>query len=79
MCKFLMSFNVLSGRRTNAFGRFLDLALVCELKGDLKMAEVTAAKAVEVKQDCQGDDFPEFGKYEEVLKRIRVKLGAVAA
>lgn len=60
------------------FGRFLDLALVCELNNDLKMAEVTAAKAVEVKKDCQGDDFPELDKYEGVLKRIQMKVAGLA-
>lgn len=53
---------------------FLDLALICEVNGDLKMAEVAAAKAVQVKRDCQGTDFPEYKKYEEVLVRIKVKL-----
>lgn len=53
---------------------FLDLALVCEQKGDLKMAEMTAKKAIEVKQDSQGEDYPDLGKYEEVLKRIKMRL-----
>lgn len=35
-------------------------------------------KALEVKKDCQGDDFPEFGKYEEVLKRIQRKVVGLA-
>ncbi|KAF1849229.1 SET domain-containing protein [Cucurbitaria berberidis CBS 394.84] len=54
---------------------FLDLALVCEVSGDLKMAEVAAGKAVQVKKDCQGADFPDYKKYVEVLERVKVKLG----
>lgn len=51
--------------------RFLDIALVCEMKGDLKMAEVAAIKAVEVKKDCQGADFPNYNRYADVLHRIK--------
>jgi hypothetical protein len=54
--------------------RFLDIALVCELKGDVKMAELTAAKAAQVKLDCQGADFPEYARYAAVLQRIKMKL-----
>ncbi|CAO2652075.1 Nn.00g003580.m01.CDS01 [Neocucurbitaria sp. VM-36] len=54
---------------------FLDIALICEVSGDLKMAEVAAAKAVQVKKDCQGADFPDHKKYEGVLARVKVKLG----
>jgi hypothetical protein len=54
--------------------RFLDMALVCELRGDVKMAALTAAKAVQVKKDCQGADFPEFRRYNDVFQRIKVKL-----
>jgi len=54
--------------------RFLDIALVCEFNNDLKMAALTAAKAVQVKKDCQGEDFPEYGKYVDVLRRIKSKL-----
>lgn len=39
------------------------------------MAAVTAAKAVKVKKDCQGEDFPEYAKYTAVLERISMKLG----
>lgn len=53
--------------------RFLDMALVCELKGDIKMALVTASKAVQVKKDCQGTDFPEYAKYAAVLERLNSK------
>jgi hypothetical protein len=53
--------------------RFLDMALVCEFKGDIKMALVTASKAVQVKKDCQGADFPEYAKYAAVLERLNMK------
>lgn len=53
--------------------RFLDLALCCELKGDLRMAALTAAKAVKVKRDCQGEDFPDYEKFVGVLRRILKK------
>jgi hypothetical protein len=55
--------------------RFLDIALVCEYNNDLRMAAVTAGKAVEIKKDCQGEDFPEYTKYVAVLERIETKLG----
>jgi tRNA U34 2-thiouridine synthase MnmA/TrmU len=54
--------------------RFLDIALVCEYKDDTKMAALTAAKAVQVKQDSQGVDFAEYAKYAAVLQRIEGKL-----
>jgi hypothetical protein len=53
---------------------FLDIALICEFKGDYRMAGLTATKAVQVKKDCQGDDFPEYARYVEVLRRVRAKL-----
>ncbi|KAF1935876.1 SET domain-containing protein [Clathrospora elynae] len=56
---------------------FLDIALVCEFKGDFKMAEVAAARAVHAKKDCQGADFPDYDKYANVLHRIKDKLHVV--
>ncbi|KAF1836269.1 SET domain-containing protein [Decorospora gaudefroyi] len=53
---------------------YLDIALVCEVKGDLRMAEMAAVKAVEIKKNCQGTDFPTFAKYIDFLDRIRRKL-----
>jgi hypothetical protein len=53
--------------------RILDIALICEYKGDVKMAEVAATKAVEVKRDCQGSDFPNYVRYAHVLTRLRAK------
>jgi hypothetical protein len=38
------------------------------------MAVLTATKAVQTKKDCQGDDFPEFTKYVNVLQRNQMKL-----
>jgi hypothetical protein len=55
--------------------RFLDIAIVCEVKGDVVMAEKVAAKAVECKRNCQGTDFPNYGRYVEVLARLRAKMG----
>jgi hypothetical protein len=54
---------------------YLDIAVVCEHKDDLKMAEKVAAKAVKIKKDCQGADFPNFYRYTDVLDRIKAKLG----
>jgi hypothetical protein len=48
---------------------------VCEFKGDFKMAVLTATKACQVKKDCQGEDFPGFAKYVQVLQRNQLKLG----
>jgi len=53
--------------------RFLDLALCCEKNGDYKMGTLTAIKAVKVKRDCQGKDFPDYQKFEDVLRRILKK------
>ncbi|KAH9866126.1 hypothetical protein J1614_008690 [Plenodomus biglobosus] len=53
---------------------FLDIALVCELKQEFKYARLAAIKAVQTKKDCQGEDFPEFPKYADVLHRIETKL-----
>lgn len=41
--------------------------------GPVKMAEVAAVKALQVKRDCQGEDFPTYEKYAEVVQRIRAK------
>jgi hypothetical protein len=54
--------------------RFLDIALVCEIRGDVDMAEVAAGKAVEVKRDCQGVDFPNYSRYADVLDRVKSKV-----
>ncbi|KAH7092354.1 hypothetical protein FB567DRAFT_588641 [Paraphoma chrysanthemicola] len=53
---------------------FLDIALVCEVKDDVGMAARAIAKAVRVKRDCQGTDFPDIRRYKEVLQRIAAKL-----
>jgi hypothetical protein len=37
------------------------------------MAEVAATKAMEVKKDCQGDDFPNYVRFADVLSRLRAK------
>lgn len=55
-------------------GRFLDIALICEVRRDVKMASVAAAKAVQVKKDCQGTDFPDYKNYAEVMERVREGL-----
>jgi hypothetical protein len=54
--------------------RFLDIALVCEAKGDLKMAEAAAVKALQVKKDCHGTDFPNYARYSDVLDRVKTKI-----
>jgi hypothetical protein len=54
--------------------RFLDIALICENKGDFKMAAQAAAKACQVKRDCQGSDFPDYSKYVDVVYRVQMKL-----
>lgn len=53
--------------------RFLDIALVCEIKGDMHMADVVATKALEVKRDCQGEDIPNYGRYADVVHRFKAK------
>ena len=56
------------------YNRFLDIAIICEYKGDIQMARVAATKAVEVKRNCQGTDFPNFYRYEEVLRLVQPKI-----
>ncbi|KAF2851701.1 SET domain-containing protein [Plenodomus tracheiphilus IPT5] len=58
---------------------FLDIALVCELKDEFKFAKIAAVKAVQTKRDCQGEDFPEFPNYVDVLHRIEQKLAMQGA
>jgi hypothetical protein len=52
-------------------GVFLDIALICEVNGDLKMGVLAGEKAVQIKRDCQGVDFPDFKKYAEAVERIK--------
>ncbi|RYN26183.1 hypothetical protein AA0115_g7247 [Alternaria tenuissima] len=52
---------------------FLDIALICEIKGDMHMADVAATKALEVKRDCQGEDFPNYGRDADVVHRVKAK------
>lgn len=52
-------------------GVFLDIALVCEVNGDLKMGVLASEKAVEIKKDSQGIDFADFKRYAEVVERIK--------
>jgi hypothetical protein len=65
---------VFFGAEANFWRRFLDIALICEFRGDIKMAELVAARAVETKKNCQGADFPNYARYAEVLSRIRSKM-----
>lgn len=46
---------------------------MCEHKNELKFAESAATKAVQTKKECQGEDFPDFVQYVEVLRRIKTK------
>lgn len=43
------------------------------------MAEVAGIRAVQVKKDCQGTDFPNYDKYTDSLHRIKMKLAATEA
>ncbi|KAH4897718.1 hypothetical protein HBI80_190900 [Parastagonospora nodorum] len=54
---------------------FLDIALVCEIKGDFKSAVDAAKRAVEIKKDCQGEDFTDYEKYVVVLQRAIMLRG----
>lgn len=55
-------------------GIFLDLALVCEANGDYKMAVTTGERALQIKKDCQGTDFPDYVRYTEVVERVKAGL-----
>jgi len=59
--------------------RFLDIALVCEHRGDLKMAEGAGTRAMQIKKDCQGTDFPNYDRYADSLHRIKMKLALADA
>ncbi|KAL1655491.1 hypothetical protein SLS61_001955 [Didymella pomorum] len=52
-------------------GVFLDIALVCEVSGDFKIGVLAGEKAVQIKRDCQGVDFPDFKRYAEAVERIK--------
>jgi hypothetical protein len=52
-------------------GVFLDIALVCEFNGDLKMGVLAGDKALQIKKDSQGVDFPDFKRYAGVVERIK--------
>ncbi|KAH6625357.1 hypothetical protein C7974DRAFT_313304 [Boeremia exigua] len=52
-------------------GVFLDIALVCEVGRDYKMGVAAGEKALLVKRDCQGIDFPDYKKYAEAVERIK--------
>ena len=40
---------------------------------DWKNGVECAANAVRVKRECHGEDFPDYKKYEDVLRRIYLK------
>lgn len=75
----LWSGGVVRGCGLTVRNRFLDIALVCEVNDDLKNAEAAAVRAVEVKRDCQGDDYPDFDKYVEVLHRVGLEQAMLKA
>ncbi|KAH8722595.1 hypothetical protein GQ44DRAFT_828902 [Phaeosphaeriaceae sp. PMI808] len=52
---------------------FLDVALLCEFAGDFSMAMMSATKAVGIKKNCQGEDFPDYHQYVMIMDRIRTK------
>ncbi|XPT01672.1 hypothetical protein M3J09_010802 [Ascochyta lentis] len=52
-------------------GVFLDIALVCELNDDFKMGVQAGEKALQIKKDSQGIDFPDFKRYAEAVERIK--------
>jgi len=56
---------------------YLDLALICEIAHDWKNGVECAANAVRVKRECHGEDFPDYKKYEDVLRRIYMRSKAV--
>lgn len=55
-------------------GVFFDLALVCEFHGDYKMGVATGEKALQIKKDCQGTDFPEYKQYVAAVERIKMNV-----
>ncbi|USP78256.1 hypothetical protein yc1106_05530 [Curvularia clavata] len=72
----MAALHTVEGERTARLASiYLDIAVICEHTGDLKMAEKVAAKAVKIKRDCQGADFPNFYRYTDVLERVKAKLG----
>ena len=56
-----------SGRLSNAY---LDLGLFCEAQGDLKMAQQVTKKALKIRLENVGPDYPDIKNYAEVVKRI---------
>ncbi|KAF2005660.1 SET domain-containing protein [Amniculicola lignicola CBS 123094] len=55
---------------------YVDIALICERQGNLVIAKATAEKALRVKLDCHGPDFPDLKNYTGVVRRIKKKIEA---
>ncbi|KAF2275738.1 SET domain-containing protein [Westerdykella ornata] len=53
---------------------YLDIAIVCEKKGDLLLAKRSALKALRIKLETQGPDYPDIPKYQGVVQRIKRKM-----
>ncbi|KAF2122694.1 hypothetical protein BDV96DRAFT_608623 [Lophiotrema nucula] len=60
-----------SGRLSSAY---LDLGLFCESKGDLKMAQQATKKALKIRLDNMGSDYPDIKDYATVVKRINLAI-----
>jgi hypothetical protein len=59
--------------------RYLDIALLSEQKGELQLAKQCALRALKIKLDCQGPDYPDVRNYTGVLQRINKKIAEQSA
>lgn len=50
------------------------MALLCEANKDFKFAKVCAQKALHMRLECQGPDFPDVKDHERVVERIKKSL-----
>ena len=50
---------------------FLDIALVCKCNADFNMGVKAGEKALQIKRDCQGVDFPDYSRYAEAVETIK--------
>jgi HEPN domain-containing protein len=54
--------------------RFVDLALVCEVSGDLPHARESARLALKTMLEAQGPDHPDIQRYAGLLKRLNKRI-----
>lgn len=55
----------------------LDIAIICEAKGDLDNALGVARKALQVTFDCRGPDCEDIRYYISIVRRVKQSMNAL--